>query len=209
MKIAIIGAGSVGGTLGSAWAARGHQVRFGVNDPTDGRVEAVLRSAPGARADNVRAAAQFGEVVVLAVPFDAVETVLTAAGDLKGKIVIDCMNPLARDFRELSVGFSTSGGEQVAALAKGASVFKTLNHTGFANMAEPVFDHHRSVMFVCGDDEAHKAVVIELVAELGFEVVDAGALKIARLLEPLAMLWIHLAHSQGLGRDFAFALLRR
>jgi predicted dinucleotide-binding enzyme len=209
MKIAIIGAGSVGGTLGSAWAARGHQVRFGVNDPTDGKVEAVLRSARGARADNVRAAAQFGEIVVLAVPFDAVETVLKAAGDLTGKIVIDCTNPLTPDFRELSVGFSTSGGEQVAALAKGASVFKTLNHTGFANMAEPVFDHHRSVMFVCGDDEAHKAVVIELVAELGFEVVDAGALKIARLLEPLAMLWIHLAHGQGLGRDFAFALLQR
>jgi hypothetical protein len=64
-------------------------------------------------------------------------------------------------------------------------------------------------MFVCGDDAAGKTVVIELVAELGFEVVDAGALKIARLLEPLAMLWIHLALSQGLGRDFAFALLRR
>jgi 8-hydroxy-5-deazaflavin:NADPH oxidoreductase len=209
MKIAIIGAGSVGSTLGRAWAARRHQVCFGVNDPTDGKVEAVLRSAPGARAENVRAAARFGEVVVLAVPFDAIETVLTAAGDLTGKIIIDCTNPLTPDFRALSVGFSTSGGEQVAALAKGASVFKTLNHTGFANMAEPVFDSRRSVMFVCGDDEARKPMVIELVAELGFEVVDAGALKIARLLEPLAMLWIHLALSQGLGRDFAFALLKR
>jgi 8-hydroxy-5-deazaflavin:NADPH oxidoreductase len=209
MKIAIIGAGSVGSTLGSAWAARGHQVRFGVNDPTDGRVEAVLRSAPGARADNVRAAAQFGEVVVLAVPFDAIEEVLRRAGDLAGKIVIDCTNPLTPDFRDLSIGFTSSGGERVAALAEGASVFKTLNQTGFATMAEPVFDGHRSVMFVAGDDGEHKTTVIELIAELGFETVDAGPLKAARLLEPLAMLWIHLAHSQGLGRDFAFALLRR
>jgi predicted dinucleotide-binding enzyme len=64
-------------------------------------------------------------------------------------------------------------------------------------------------MFVCGDDDAAKPMVLRLVADLGFEAVDAGELKVARLLEPLAMLWIHLAMRQGLGREIAFALLRR
>jgi predicted dinucleotide-binding enzyme len=76
-------------------------------------------------------------------------------------------------------------------------------------MANPAYADGRPVMFVCGDDAAAKPAVLELVAELGFEAVDAGPLKVARLLEPLAMLWLHLATNQGLGREIAFALLRR
>ena len=84
-----------------------------------------------------------------------------------------------------------------------------LNYTGANNMANPVYPEGRPVMFVCGDDAAAKPTVLQLVAELGFDAVDAGELKVARLLEPLAMLWIHLAMRQGLGREIAFALLRR
>ena len=64
-------------------------------------------------------------------------------------------------------------------------------------------------MFVAGDDEVAKPKVLALVGELGFETVDAGPLRVARLLEPHAMLWIHLALNRGFGRDWAFALLRR
>ena len=64
-------------------------------------------------------------------------------------------------------------------------------------------------MFVCGDDAAAKPAVLQLTAELGFDVVDAGPLRVARLLEALAMLSIHLATNQRLGREIAFALLRR
>jgi predicted dinucleotide-binding enzyme len=99
--------------------------------------------------------------------------------------------------------------ERVAAWAKCASVFKTLNQTGYGNMANPVYPDGRAVMFVCGDDTAAKPTVLGLVAELGFEVVDAGPLRVARLLEPWAMLWIHLARNQGLGREIAFARPRR
>jgi 8-hydroxy-5-deazaflavin:NADPH oxidoreductase len=67
----------------------------------------------------------------------------------------------------------------------------------------------RSIMFVAGDDEANKPNVIELVAALGFETVDAGPLRNARLLEAHAMLWIDLALKRGLGPNWAFALLRR
>ena len=93
--------------------------------------------------------------------------------------------------------------------AKGASVFKTLNTTGFANMADPVFHGVKSIMFVAGDDAANKPKVIALVGDLGFDVVDGGPLRNARLLEAHAMLWVDLALARGLGRDWAFARVRR
>jgi predicted dinucleotide-binding enzyme len=76
-------------------------------------------------------------------------------------------------------------------------------------MADPVVGGVKSVMFVAGDDAASKPKVIALLAALGFEVIDAGPLRNARLLEAHAMLWIELALKRGLGRDFAFAILRR
>jgi 8-hydroxy-5-deazaflavin:NADPH oxidoreductase len=132
-------------------------------------------------------------------------------GDLKGRVVMDATNPLAMgpDGVGLEIGHGISGGEKVQGWAAGASVFKTLNTTGYGNMAEPAFDGVKSVMFVAGDDEAAKPKVLALIGELGFEAVDAGPLRIARLLEPHAMLWIHLALNRGLGRDWAFALVRR
>ena len=131
-------------------------------------------------------------------------------GDLKGKIVLDATNPLAMgpEGLGLEIGHSISGGEKVQGWAAGASVFKTLNTTGFANMANPVFNGAKSVMFVAGDDEANKPKVLRLIGDLGFEVADAGPLRIARLLEPHAMLWIHLALVRGLGRDWAFGMLK-
>jgi predicted dinucleotide-binding enzyme len=112
-------------------------------------------------------------------------------GNLNGTIILDATNPLAMgpDGLGLEIGHSTSAGEKVQGWAKGASVFKTLNTIGFGNMANPVFRGLKSVMFVAGDDAGIKPKVIELVATLGFEVVDAGPLRNARLLEAHAMLW--------------------
>jgi predicted dinucleotide-binding enzyme len=210
VKIAIIGAGNVGGTLGRAWARKGHALFFGVRSPQDDKARQLVQSVESnARAGSVADAAAFGEVLVLATPWGATEAAVRAAGDLTGKVVIDCTNPLKADFSGLEVGFTTSGAEQVARWAPGARVFKAFNTTGFNVMADPVINGTRTVMFVCGDDEAAKPAVLRLVTDVGFEAVDAGKLVIARLLEPLAMLWIHLAFSGPAGRDFGFALLRR
>jgi predicted dinucleotide-binding enzyme len=86
-----------------------------------------------------------------------------AAGNLADKVVIDCTNPLKPDFSGLTIGHTTSGAEQVAEWAKGAKVFKAFNQTGFNNMANPVFDGQRAVIFVCGDDAAQKPTVLKLV----------------------------------------------
>jgi 8-hydroxy-5-deazaflavin:NADPH oxidoreductase len=134
---------------------------------------------------------------------------IQAAGNLAGKVVVDCTNPLKPDFTGLALGYTTSGAEQVAEWAKGAKVFKAFNQTGFNIMGNPAFDGQRAVIFVCGDDDAQKPTVLKLATDIGFEAIDAGSLVIARLLEPYGMLWIHLAYAQGMGRDFAFVLHRR
>jgi predicted dinucleotide-binding enzyme len=210
MRIGILGAGNVGGTLGRGWAGKGHEVFFGVPRPQDAKTQDLIRGiGPKAQAGTVAQAAAFAEVVVLATPWQATEEAVNEAGDLKGKLVIDCTNPLTPDFTGLTIGHTTSGLEQVAGWAKGGKVFKAFNQTGFNNMANPVLEGRRAVMFVCGDDETSKPTVLRLVSDIGFEAVDAGGSTVARLLEPFGMLWIHLALARGLGRDWAFDVLRR
>ncbi len=213
MKLAIIGAGNVGGTLGTAWAQKaGHEIFFGVRNPSSDKTQALVRKIGAkARAGTPAEAAAFGEFIVLTTPWPAAEAAIRSLGDLNGRIILDATNPLAMgpDGLGLEIGHSISAGEKVQGWTKGAAVFKTLNTTGFGNMADPVFHGVKSVMFVAGDDAANKPRVIALVAALGFEVVDAGPLRNARLLEAHAMLWIELALKRGLGRDWAFAIVRR
>ena len=204
MRIAVIGAGNVGGSLGRVWSKRGHQVRYGVPNPADAK----YRDLPAATPD---AAAADAEAIVLATPWPATEAAIRGLGDLSGRLVIDCTNPLGMgtDGLGLVVGHSISGGELVAQWAPGAAVFKTFNTTGFNNMADLSDYQVTPVMFVAGDDAARKPAVMGLVRDIGFEAIDAGPLRIARLLEPYAMLWIDQALNRGAGRDFAFAVVRR
>ena len=156
-------------------------------------------------------AVQGADAIVLAVPFDAVGDALAAAGDLSGRLLIDVTNPLRMGAAglELSLGFDRSAAEHVASLAPRATVFKTLNQVGFEVMANTVGYAAPPVMFVAGDDDARKPVVMTLVSDLGFHAVDAGGLRVARLLEPYGMLWIHMALDRKAGRDNAFAYLAR
>jgi predicted dinucleotide-binding enzyme len=210
MRIGILGAGNVGGTLGRGWAGQGHDVFFGAPRPQDAKTQDLIRGIGSkTRAGTVAQAAAFAEVIVLATPWQATPDALQQAGDLGGKVVIDCTNPLTQDFSRLTIGHTTSGLEQVAGWAKGAKVYKAFNQVGFNLMANPVMDGRRAVMFVCGDDEAGKQIALQLVRDIGFEAIDAGDSTAARLLEPFGMLWIHLTLKRGLGRDWAFGVLRR
>jgi predicted dinucleotide-binding enzyme len=206
MKIAVIGAGNVGATLGRRWIACGHQVVFGVRDP------AAAKFAPpeiASRLATVRAAAEAAGIILLATPWDATEAAIKAAGDLNGKILIDCTNPLKADLSGLTLGLETSGGECVAVWAPGARVVKAFNTVGIKVMSNPLINGRRAAMYVAGDDAEARRLVAGLAAELGFEAIDAGELAAARLLEPFAMLWIRSAFKLGLGTDFAFSIVRR
>ena len=133
---------------------------------------------------------------------------LESVGDWTGRVLIDCTNPITPDMR-LAVGTTTSAAEQIAGWAQGAYVVKAFNTTGWNNMVDPIYHGERITMFICGDNAESKGIVVGLAEDLGFEVVDAGDLTVARYLEPLAMLWIDLAIGQKLGRDVAFKLVRR
>lgn len=209
MKIAVLGAGNVGGALGKLWAGRGHEVRFGVPDPRSQKITALLASMGGrAQASSNREAAGASEVVVLSVPWPAAEQAIGDCGDLTSKLVIDCTNPLRSDLKGLVLGQTTSAGEQVAAWS-GAKVVKAFNTLGAGLYGQAEFGGTRADGFYCGDDEAAKAKVKLLIADIGLNPVDVGPLRNARLLEPLAMLWIDLAINQGWGAKHAFKLLRR
>jgi 8-hydroxy-5-deazaflavin:NADPH oxidoreductase len=207
MKIAIIGAGNVGSALGRAWLGCDEDVVFGVPDPADPKYGSLPREKLYTPPEAVRNA----EVVVLATPWPATETAVKSLGDLSGKLLVDCTNPLGigPDGLELVLGHSTSGGEQVASWAPGAAVFKTLNQIGAENMDKAALFPIRPVMFVAGDDQSRKPTILSLIARLGFEAVDAGPLRIARLLEAYGMLWIDQALNRGRGQSFAFALTDR
>lgn len=196
MRIAILGAGRVGRALGTGWAARGHEVVYGVRDPSDPR-HAGLRSveAPGT-------AARDADVLVLALPWPAVSDVL-AQVETVGKVVVDATNPIGTPDPA-----GRSGAERVAELAPGARVVKAFNTVGFETMADTAYPGGTPLMLVAGDDADAKETVLDLAASLGFDAVDAGPLEAARDLERLAVLWIRLARG-ALGREIAFALLRR
>jgi predicted dinucleotide-binding enzyme len=211
MRLAILGAGNVGGALGRGWARSGHTIAFGVRNPDDPKHAAAANGAGGAVMRSIPAAVQSADAIVLAVSWDGVPAAVAACGDLAGRIVIDVTNPLrfTGGGLELATGFDTSGGEKVAALARGARVVKTLNQVGFAVMDNTSGYANPPVMFVASDDADAKTTAIGLVRDLGFEALDGGALKTARLLEPLAMLWIDQVMRRGAPPNCAFALLNK
>ena len=201
IKIAIIGAGNVGKVLGAAWADRGHQIMFGARNPDDPKYASL-----GSVETNEFATAA-ADVVVLCTPWQTTQAAVQGCGDLSGKVLIDCTNPLTPDIGALEVGHHTSGAEEIAKWAPGARVCKAMNQIGAPMMDAPQLPGE-PVMFICGDDDEAKSVTAGLVAELGFETVDVGDLTLARLLEPYGLLWIHLALRRGFGTNFGFGLLR-
>jgi predicted dinucleotide-binding enzyme len=209
MKIAVIGAGNVGRALGTGWTKAGHSIIFGVRDINKPDLKA-LCARIGATAESPGDAVREGDVVVLALPWNVAENAVKLLGDLKGKVVIDCMNPLTMKDGALGLerGYTTSGGETVASWLPGAKVVKTFNQVGAEMMMAGTRFETRPVMFLAGDDDSAKSTVARLVSELGFEALDAGLLKQARILEPFAMVWINQALIRGLGRNWAFGVIR-
>ncbi|MBV9050978.1 MAG: NADPH-dependent F420 reductase [Hyphomicrobiales bacterium] len=205
MRIAIVGAGNVGGALGKGWRKAGHQVGYALRDTTGKKVDELRRGGFDVLAMKD---AERAEVIVLAVPWPNLPDAVKGLGDVAGKIIVDATNPLTAEM-ELAIGFSDSAAETVERLAPGAHVVKAFNVTGSDNMALAHAFKTKPLMPVAGNDASAKAKVMKLAEDLGFEAVDAGPLKAARLLEPMAMFWIKQAFVQKQGREFAFALARR
>lgn len=209
MKIGVIGSGNVGGALGIRWAKGGHSVIFSSRHPESEQVKKVVADA-GANGSAARPkdAACGSDVLLLAVPWPAARDALMEAGQLKDKILIDATNPLKADLSGLTLGTDTSAGEQVASWHPEATVVKAFNTVGANIMANPEFPAGKVFLPYCGNDADAKRAVRGLAEELGFDAFDAGPLTQARVLEPLALLWISIAVGSK-NRDFAFQMLRR
>jgi 8-hydroxy-5-deazaflavin:NADPH oxidoreductase len=210
MKIAIIGGGRVGSALARAWAAKGYDVLLGTRDAV-GDTARHLAVTTEVKALTPAAAAAAGDVIVLALPWKAAESVISTLGELTGKVVIDCMNPIAMGPGGMALerGHITSGGETVQAWLPKAQVVKTLNQVGAEIMVSAHDMPASPVMFMAGDDQDAKQTVVGLLSDIGFEPLDAGGIEKARLLEPFALVWINQALARGQGRDWAFAAIRR
>ena len=206
MRIAIIGTGNVGSAIARGLKGKGHAVVLGARDPQAAatREVAVLVDATTASPQDAATAA---DIVILALPWAAAETAVKALGDLSGKIVIDCMNPLGmvNGSLGLTVGHTSSCGEIVQGWLPSARVVKTLNQVGAEIMADNSDLPLRPVMFMAGNDDAAKTKVAALLADLGFEALDAGDITKSRILEPYALVWINQALMRGKGRNWAFA----
>lgn len=205
MRLLILGgAGNIGTPIARRLAAKGHNVTVGFGRDT-ARLAAVAAEIGGMAAADLTAAAAGADVIVLAVPWGAAQAALAAAGDLTGKVLWDCTNPLLPDLSGLALGTTDSGGEQVARWARGALVVKGV--PPFADVMQaagasgPLVPRGMAppAVFVCGEDAGARALVLRLVRELGAQPVEAGPLAMARWTEPLGMLLIKLGYVQGLG----------
>ena len=162
MRIGIIGSGNVGGTLGRRWAENGHEVLFGSRDPSSKKMQSLVEQVSGkAKAGTLSDAAAYGEVLVLATPWPATEQTLRDLGDVAGKIIFDCTNPLKPDL-SLDLAGAGSGAEQVASWAEDARIVKVFNTTGYGNMADPGYDGQKATMFFAGDDHVAKSKAARL-----------------------------------------------
>lgn len=206
MNLAILGAGRVGSTLGRGLAQAGHAIHYALRDPSEPTPDRLVHD--GASTGSAAEVVQRSEAVLLATPWAATEEVLAAVGDFGQRPLFDATNPIGPGFA-LTHGHHDSGAEQVQRWAPTARVVKVFNTTGRENMEQPAYPTGKTFMLACGNDPAAVEVALGLAEDLGFEAKGFGDLTHARLLEPCALVWIKLAMQHGMGRDFAFGVLRR
>lgn len=198
MRIAILGAGNVGGGLGRALGAAGHDVLFGVRDPESTKTLAALADIPDAVAASPAAAVEGADVIVFAVRPVAISATVSELPSLAGRIVIDAMNRFDAE------NSSPSTTQDLAHLLPGAKLAKAFNTTGYENLTTAAARSIPAAMFVAGDDEDAKRVAMDLARQIGFQPEDAGGMANTKVLEEMVKVWLALA--QVYGRTVAFAI---
>jgi 8-hydroxy-5-deazaflavin:NADPH oxidoreductase len=197
VRIAVIGAGNIGGTLGRKWLAAGHDVRFGVTSP--GKYDDL--AAAGGAVTGLRDAVDGAEVVVLAVPGAAVGDVLSqVGGSLGGGVVVDATNNVG--------GGALNSRSAVAAAAPEAAYYRAFNTLGWENFATPEFaGGRRAELFYAGPDGPTRVLVEQLVADVGLGPVWVGGLEQVETVDGVTRLWFALVMGRRWPRHTAFCVL--
>jgi 8-hydroxy-5-deazaflavin:NADPH oxidoreductase len=209
MKVTVIGAGNMGSAFVRQLVKAGHQVSVSARDAA--KAAQVAAAHPGAQAVAAAGAARGADIVVLATAYADAASALRTAEVQPAQVVIDITNPLTADYMGLTLGHSTSAAEEIAKAVPNAHVVKGFNTLFAQVLAEGAdFGNGRTAsVFLASDSAEAKASAAALAHSLGFEVVDAGGLKNARYLEPLAGLNIYLGYGAGLGTAIAPTWIRK
>jgi predicted dinucleotide-binding enzyme len=194
MRVAVVGKGNVGKALAPNIAAAGHDAVYGVRDPHDRK----YASGDGIPVRTVGEAVSNAEIVILAIHWAAVDSVLAECGDMHGKVLVDCINPY--DFRNNLAPLvnADQSASSIIAAKTTAKVVKAFNQVGAAVMANARARKPKPLQFVASDDRDAKAAIIQLAKDIGFDARDAGGLDYARELEGMARLWIAQAFGHGM-----------
>lgn len=200
MKIGVLGAGNIGGTLGVKWALAGHDVMFGVRNPSDEKVRARVAQAGGnATAASPAQAILHGDVVLVSIPSRSMPEFLVEHGPaLQGKVVIDATNDFGRVVMHRV--------DAIEAAAPDALVVRAFNSLGWEVFADPVIRGEQADHFYAGP-AATREPVARLIADIGLRPVYLGDAAAFSVLDGMTRVWAALAFQQGHGRHTAFRLL--
>jgi predicted dinucleotide-binding enzyme len=211
MRIGILGSGLMGSKLGTLFARAGHDVVFSYAR-SEQKLKRLAREAKGnARAGTPADAARDTDALLLAVHWSRVDDVLQQAGDLSGKILLTCSLPMNAQDTELVVSHTSSGAEELAKKARKAKVvsaFGTVPSEAFFGVFDARRRKNRPSLVYCGDDKRAKRVAATLIRDVGFDPVDAGALRVARYMEPFALLMAEVAYEGQGGPEVAYRFER-
>jgi predicted dinucleotide-binding enzyme len=210
-RVGVIGSGQVGRALAAGFAAHGHEVTIGTREPEANEdLQAWAAQHDNVAIGHFAAAAETGEIVVLATRGTAVEQAIATADPqhFAGKLVIDATNPL--DFSgggpALAIGHTDSGGEIVQRALPEARVVKAFNTVNSGFMIDPALPDGPHPMFIAGNAADAKQTVTELLADFGWSAFDVGPIERSRELESLVILWVAVGQRRG-AWDHAFTLV--
>ena len=203
LRVAVLGAGNIGGTLGRKWIHAGHTVTFGVTNPNGEKAQA-LKADVGDKATIGTAADALAnaDVVVMALPGAAMdEAITTNAAQLNSKIIIDAANKLG--------GGPMNSLATFEAHTPQAKVYRAFNTLGWENFADPHFDGIQADLFYSGPEGETREAVEQLISDVGLRPVWLGGAEQTGLVDSVGALWFALAFGQHKGRHLAFKMLSR
>jgi predicted dinucleotide-binding enzyme len=211
MRVGILGSGLMGGKLGTIWARAGHAVVFSYARSKQ-KLEKLAREAHGnARAGTPGEAAREADALLLAVHWSRVDDVLKQAGDVSGKVIVNCSLPMNADDTDLVIAHTSSGSETLAQKVPKARIVSAFN-TVPSEVLFGVFEARRKAtkpsLVYCGDDARSKKIAAELIQDVGFDPIDAGPLRVARYTEPFTLLIAQLAYEGDEGPELAYRFVR-
>ena len=212
MKIGVLGSATVGQTLAAGCLKHGHDVMVGTREQE--KLTEWQKVNPKAKTGTFSQTAAFGDVIVLAVKGSVGAEALRLAGatNLSGKTVIDATNPIAdappvNGVLKFFTNLDESQMERLQREFPAANFVKAFNSVGAPRMVNPAFKGGKPTMFICGNNEAAKKAVTQILDQFGWETADMGKAEAARAIEPLCMLWCIPGFSRN-EWTHAFKLLR-